>query len=117
MSLRVSVLMPIRNAAATLRQALGSIRRQRGVDWECVVVDDGSSDGSRACLERAAALDPRIRVAWQAPAGIVAALNHGLRLCAGEYVARMDGDDVAHRAAGALPGARAGRGRLPHGGR
>jgi glycosyltransferase involved in cell wall biosynthesis len=91
------VLMPVRNAAMTLGQALGSIRRQRGVDWECVVVDDGSSDDSRACLERAAALDPRIRFASQAPAGIVTALNHGLRLCRGEYVARMDGDDIMHR--------------------
>jgi glycosyltransferase involved in cell wall biosynthesis len=97
MSPQVSVLMPVRNAAMTLRQALGSIRRQRGVDWECVVVDDGSSDDSRACLERAATLDPRIRVAWQAPAGIVEALNHGLRLCRGEYVARMDADDIMHR--------------------
>lgn len=97
MAPRVSVLMPVRDAATTLRQALGSIRRQRGVDWECVVVDDGSRDGSHACLEHAAALDARIRVVYQAPTGIVAALNHGLTLCRGEYVARMDADDIMHR--------------------
>lgn len=97
MSPRVSVLMPVRDAATTLRQALGSIRRQRGVDWECVVVNDGSSDGSRACLEHAAARDARIRVVSQPPTGIVAALNHGLTLCRGEHVARMDADDIMHR--------------------
>lgn len=93
----VSILMPVRNAGATLGQALGSIRRQRGVEWECVAVDDGSSDDSRACLERAAMVDPRIRVVSRAPGGIVAALNHGLGLCRGQYVARMDADDIMCR--------------------
>ncbi len=94
---RVSVLMPVQNAEATLAQCLGSIRRQRGVDWECIAVDDGSTDASRSCLARAAALDPRVRVVSQPAAGIVAALNHGLTLCRGEYVARMDADDIMHR--------------------
>jgi glycosyltransferase involved in cell wall biosynthesis len=60
-------------------------------------VDDGSSDASRSCLARAAALDPRVRVVSQPALGIVAALNHGLGLCRGEYVARMDADDIMHR--------------------
>ena len=94
---RVSVLMPVRNAQPTLAQCLGSIRRQRGIDWECIAVDDGSTDDSRSCLARAAALDPRVRVVSQPAAGIVAALNHGLTLCRGEYVARMDADDIMHR--------------------
>jgi glycosyltransferase involved in cell wall biosynthesis len=93
---RVSVLMPVRNAEATLAQALGSVRRQRGVDWECVVVDDGSTDHSRSCLERAASLDARIRIITQPATGIVAALNRGLALCRGEHVARMDADDIMH---------------------
>lgn len=90
----ISVLMPVRNAEATLALSLESIRRQRGVSWECVAVDDGSSDGSGACLERAARLDARVRVLAQPPRGIVASLNAGLTECRGQYVARMDADDV-----------------------
>jgi glycosyltransferase involved in cell wall biosynthesis len=90
----VSLLMPVRDAEATLPACLESIRRQRGPSWECVAVDDGSSDGSAACLARAQAEDPRFRTLSQGPSGIVAALQHGLRHCRGEYVARMDADDV-----------------------
>jgi GT2 family glycosyltransferase len=90
----VSILLPVRNAEATLPLCLESIRRQNEPGWECVAVDDGSSDGSRACLDRAAASDGRFRVLWQPPSGIVAALEHGLRHCRGGYVARMDADDI-----------------------
>jgi len=90
----VSILMPVRNAAPTLAACLESIRRQRGPSWECVIVDDGSSDGSAACLARAAALDPRFRVLSQPASGIVAALSLGLEACRGAHVARMDADDL-----------------------
>jgi glycosyltransferase involved in cell wall biosynthesis len=90
----VSVLLPVFNAASTLGLALESIRRQRAVELECVAVDDGSSDGSLRCLEQMAARDPRIRVLPIGHRGIVAALNHGLAHCRGEYVARMDADDI-----------------------
>jgi cellulose synthase/poly-beta-1,6-N-acetylglucosamine synthase-like glycosyltransferase len=89
--------MPVRNAEATLARSLESVRRQRQVAWECIVVDDGSSDQSRRCLELAQAQDPRFRVFPQPWRGIVASLNHGLEHCRGEYVARMDADDVMHR--------------------
>jgi len=94
----VSVLLPVFNAASTLGLALESIRRQRGVELECVAVDDGSSDGSLRCLEQAVARDPRVRVLPIEHRGIVGALNHGLAYCRGEYVARMDADDIMHSA-------------------
>lgn len=90
----VSVLMPVFDAAATLPLALESIRRQRGVELECVAVDDGSRDGSSALLERVARDDPRFRVLRVEHAGIVPALNHGLEQCRGDLIARMDADDV-----------------------
>jgi glycosyltransferase involved in cell wall biosynthesis len=90
----VSILMPVRNAERTLPACLESIRRQSEPRWECVAVDDGSSDASAACLERAAALDPRFRVLSQPASGIVAALGHGLAACRGALVARMDADDL-----------------------
>jgi glycosyltransferase involved in cell wall biosynthesis len=97
----VSILMPVRDAAATLPACIESLRRQRGPSWECIAVDDGSRDGSAACLARAAAEDPRIQVLSQPASGIVAALRRGLERCRGEYVARMDADDVmrSHRLA------------------
>lgn len=90
----VSILMPVRDAAGTLPACLESIRRQRCSSWECVVVDDGSTDGGGELLARTAAADPRFRVITQPPSGIVPALTRGLERCRGRYVARMDADDV-----------------------
>jgi glycosyltransferase involved in cell wall biosynthesis len=92
----VSVLMPVFNAASTLPSTLASIRRQRGVELECVLVDDGSSDGSVSWLQAQSALDPRLRVHAIEHRGIVGALQYGLERCRGQYVARMDADDIMH---------------------
>jgi glycosyltransferase involved in cell wall biosynthesis len=94
---RVSVLLPVRNAASTLDACLRSIVRQTFESWECIVVDDGSTDGSGELLRRAAARDARFRVCSAPPRGLVDALNEGLARCRGELIARMDGDDVMHR--------------------
>jgi glycosyltransferase involved in cell wall biosynthesis len=94
---RVSILLPVRDAAATLAACLRSVRRQTESRWECVLVDDGSVDGSRELLRRAARDDPRFRLSPRPRAGLVAALNAGLALCRGRYVARMDADDLMHR--------------------
>jgi glycosyltransferase involved in cell wall biosynthesis len=93
----VSVLIPVRDAAATLPACLASVARQRGRDFECVVVDDGSRDATRALAEAFARRDARFRVVATPPRGLVAALDEGLALCGGRYVARLDADDVMHR--------------------
>jgi glycosyltransferase involved in cell wall biosynthesis len=93
----VSVLLPARDAAATLPACLASIRRQSEARFECVIVDDGSRDATRACAERVAAEDPRFRVIATPPRGLVEALGAGLEACRGELVARMDADDAMHR--------------------
>ncbi len=90
----VSVLMPVRNAARTLLETLGSLAAQTCDDFELVVVDDGSDDGS-AALVRAAWPSSRLRLLEPGRVGLVAALNLGLASCAAPYVARMDADDVA----------------------
>ena len=94
---RVSVLLPARNAAATLDAALASLRRQTWSDWECVVVDDGSTDATGEVAAAAAAIDPRVTMVPTPPRGLVAALGTGLERCRGEYVARMDADDLMRR--------------------
>jgi len=93
----VSVLLPVRNAAATLEVALHSISRQREESFECIIVDDASTDASRGIAERIAARDARLRVVSAGGEGLVAALERGLDACRGEFVARMDGDDWMHR--------------------
>jgi glycosyltransferase involved in cell wall biosynthesis len=94
---RVSVLLPVRDAAATLVCALASIARQSEPRFECLIVDDGSQDESRALAERFAARDPRFRVIAAPRAGIVPALNRGLAECRAALVARHDADDIMRR--------------------
>lgn len=97
MNPRVSILLPVWNGGETLAACLRSILRQRETGWECVVVDDGSSDDSRRIAEDFAAADPRIRVVARPHAGLVETLNAGLSDCRAPLVARMDADDWMHR--------------------
>jgi cellulose synthase/poly-beta-1,6-N-acetylglucosamine synthase-like glycosyltransferase len=94
---RVSILLPVRDAEATLAACLRSIVRQTDRDWECVLVDDGSLDASLAVARTFAAADARIRVVDRQRLGLVAALNAGLAECRGPLLARMDADDWMHR--------------------
>ena len=93
---RVSVLMPARDAARTVRAAAASILRQTERDLSLVCVDDGSTDGTPEVLARLAARDRRVRIVRGPGEGIARALQRGLALCDSEIVARMDADDVAH---------------------
>ncbi|MEO6028870.1 MAG: glycosyltransferase family 2 protein [Candidatus Binatia bacterium] len=97
MTALVSVLLPARDAAATLDASLRSLGRQRFDDWECVLVDDGSRDDTLVRARAHAAADARITVIAAPRDGLVAALNRGLAACRGTLVARMDADDVMHR--------------------
>ena len=93
---RVSVLLPVRNAAGTLRECLASLAAQTLTDHEVVAVDDHSTDGSRALLEGAARTDARVRVLDSPGQGLVAALNASWRAARAPLLARMDADDVCH---------------------
>jgi cellulose synthase/poly-beta-1,6-N-acetylglucosamine synthase-like glycosyltransferase len=92
----VSVLLPAFDAERMLPAALQSVARQREPRWECVIVDDGSRDGTAAVAARFAARDPRFALLRRPHCGLVPALTAGLRRCRGAYVARMDADDVMH---------------------
>jgi cellulose synthase/poly-beta-1,6-N-acetylglucosamine synthase-like glycosyltransferase len=94
---RVSVLLPVRDAAATLAASLRSVSRQRLRELECIVVDDGSRDESRAIALAHARGDPRFRVIAQPAHGLVPALSRGLAECRAPLVARHDADDCMHR--------------------
>jgi len=92
---RVSVLLPVRNAASTLAACLDSLAAQTLSDFEVLAIDDGSADDSRQLLEARAARDPRLRVRSREPRGLPATLNEGLSLARAPLIARMDADDVA----------------------
>ena len=89
----VSVVMPMRNAVRFLDQAIDSILAQSFTDFEFIIVDDGSTDGSLARARTFA--DPRIRIHARPATGIAAALNAGIALARGDLIARMDADDIA----------------------
>lgn len=90
---KISVLMAVYNGAVYLREAIDSVLAQSYRDFEFVIVDDGSSDESVRIVRSYA--DPRIKLhASPQNMGQTTALNVGLRLCVGEFVARMDGDDI-----------------------
>jgi glycosyltransferase involved in cell wall biosynthesis len=95
--MRVSILMPVRDAAATLARALISVACQSEPEFECVLVDDGSRDASREIAQRFCERDPRFRLIGAPRAGLVAALNLGIAECHAPLVARHDADDVMHR--------------------
>ena len=92
--MKFSVLIPCFDLAPWIRVCLDSVRTQTCDDWECVVVDDGSTDGSAAVLDEYAAADARFRVLHQRNAGSGAARNAALAAARGEWILFLDGDDV-----------------------
>jgi glycosyltransferase involved in cell wall biosynthesis len=96
-ALLISILLPVWNALATLPACLRSLQRQTEQRWQCVLVDDGSDDGSLAYARWFAAQDTRFAVVATSHQGLVAALHTGLAHCHGRFVARMDADDLMHR--------------------
>jgi len=91
----VSVIMPVRNGEAWLGQGIASVLSQDFGDFELLVVDDGSDDGTPRILEQFSRADPRVQLLHQAPQGIAAALNRAIAAAGAPYLARLDADDRA----------------------
>ena len=91
----VSIVTPVYNAARWLEETLASVRAQTLTDWEHLLVDDGSTDGSPAIAEAAAREDPRIRVLRAgSKAGPAAARNLAIQAARGRFIAFLDADDL-----------------------
>lgn len=91
----ISVVMPVFNGEVYLAEAIKSILHQSFQDFEFIIVDDGSTDGTLEILKTFQKSDDRIKVISRPNTGIVGALNDGLARARGEYIARMDADDVS----------------------
>jgi len=90
----ITVIVPTYNRADLIGETLESVAAQTFTDWECIVVDDGSTDNTREVVERFIARDPRFRYVRQENSSAASARNHGVRLARGEFIAFLDSDDL-----------------------
>lgn len=90
---KVTVLMPVYNGGRFLREAVDSILKQTYRNFEFIVINDGSTDNTCDILRTYS--DSRLFVFEQKNLGIIASLNKGIKLSQGEYIARMDADDIS----------------------
>ncbi len=92
----VSILIPVFNSLPYIREAMDSIFNQTYINFEVVIINDGSNDGTEQILRNYASKHQSIKLIEQENHGYCAALNCGIEYCSGKYVARMDSDDIMH---------------------
>lgn len=88
-----SIIIPAYNRAELLEETLASVQAQSFQEWECIVVDDGSTDPTSSVVEKIAVIDSRIRYVYQYNAERSAARNNGMRHARGTYICFLDSDD------------------------
>ena len=91
----LSVILPVYNGEKYLDTALNSILGQSFVNFELIIIDDGSTDGSLSILKKFKDLDKRIRLVSRENKNLAATLNESIDLARGDWIARMDQDDIA----------------------
>ena len=94
---KLSVIVPVYNTEKYLRECIDSILVQTFTDFELILVDDGSTDGSGAICDEYAGKDSRIQVIHQQNGGITVARKSGVRVAQGEYITFVDSDDWIER--------------------
>jgi glycosyltransferase involved in cell wall biosynthesis len=88
--------MPVFNAETYLQESIKSILKQTFRDFEFIIINDGSTDGSLPIIRKYEKTDRRIKVISRQNKGVVYTLNEGLQIAKGTYIARMDADDIAY---------------------
>jgi glycosyltransferase involved in cell wall biosynthesis len=91
----VSVVMPVYNAEKYLFEAIQSILEQTFTDFEFIIINDGSEDSSLSIIKEFMRFDERIVLVSRENKGLIYSLNEGFRLSKGQYIARMDADDIS----------------------
>jgi glycosyltransferase involved in cell wall biosynthesis len=93
----ISIIMPVYNTEKYLTLAIESVLSQSYTDFELIIIDDASTDGSRSIIEKYSAIDPRICPIYHTSnQQICRSLNDGLSQAKGRYIARIDSDDRAY---------------------
>lgn len=90
----VTIILPIYNGERYLSVALESVKAQTFCDFECLCIDDGSSDSSSEIVRKYCVEDSRFRLIQQPNAGVAAARNRGVKESKGEYITFLDQDDA-----------------------
>lgn len=90
----ISVILPVYNGQRFLREALDSVRSQTYSDFECICIDDGSSDDSQEIIRRVSEEDSRFRLIAQANQGVAVSRNRGIEESKGDYITFLDQDDA-----------------------
>lgn len=94
--MKVSIVIPVYNVEKYLRICLDSVKAQEFTDFEVILVDDGSKDGSPAICDEYTRKDKRFKVIHQKNGGLSHARNEGVRAASGDYVYFLDSDDCMH---------------------
>lgn len=92
----LSVVLPVFNGQRYLAEAIDSILEQTFIDFELIMIDDGSSDDSLRIMEAYEQLDSRVRVITRENRGLPTTLNEAIDISRGKWIARMDHDDICH---------------------
>lgn len=92
----ISVVMPVYNGEKYLVEAIESILNQSFKQFEFIIIDDGSTDGSFNIISDYAKLDSRVKMIRRENKGLIFSLNEGIGVARGRYIARMDADDISH---------------------
>ncbi len=94
---KISIIMPVYNSAVYLKDAIDSILNQTFSDWEFIIINEfGSNDGSKEIVKQYASVDNRfVLIQNESKLGISESMNVGLKTATGEYIARMDADDIS----------------------
>lgn len=93
----VSVIIPCYNYGHLISETIESVINQTYSNWECIIVDDGSSDNTREVVQAFLSSDPRIHYIYQSNKGLAGARNTGLRVSKGDYIQLLDADDILPR--------------------
>ncbi len=90
----VSIITPAYNAASCIQETVNSVLACGYPNWEMIIVDDGSTDGTFHLLQQLAQVEPRLHIVTQANAGVSVARNHAIHLAQGRYILPLDADDL-----------------------
>ncbi|MCG8697043.1 MAG: glycosyltransferase [Bacteroidales bacterium] len=93
---RISVILPFFNAENTFKRAIDSISNQSCADFECILIDNNSTDKSTNIAKQKVSEDDRFKLIYESKQGVMFASNAGSKAARGKYIARMDADDYAH---------------------